>query len=152
MSAESKLIHKLLICFELIPEKPVSDENFQVKFVLKNIGESVFPGGQLDEVVVNIAGKNQTKSKDVLMKIPQIEVNKTVELEPLTFFALEDGAGWISLKLESVDKVEPHLFQNPSYDMGKEWGMVFQIRKREYELIISLLQKIVALLEEDRQK
>lgn len=147
MSKQPKLIHKLLVEFKLKPEKPLTSEDFQVKLILKNIGDSVFPGGQLTRFSVSFSANTQNVNTTDLPRIPTINVNESIELEPHTFFAIEDGTVWIQATLKAADDTEAHLFQNPDYDMGSTWGTVCQIRKREYVDIINLLQKIVELLE-----
>ncbi len=150
MSKESKVVYNLLVEFTLIPEKPVSDETLQIKLNLKNIGSFAFPGGEMTEISVrtgDISQNTQSVSPNALPKIPAIEVNQSIMLEPITFLAMYDGMAWISVKLKAVDGGNVHLFQHLNYDMGNNWGNAFKIKKQEFETMISLLKKIVELLE-----
>ncbi len=152
MGDETKAIYKLLVGFKLIPEKPVSGEEFQVVLNCKNIGDSDFSDGQLGEVLIrfsrNTASINPTKFK----KFPNVKVGESVELEPFSFFAIEHGAAWIQVRFKPIEGTELHLYQNPEFDMGQSWGIPFNILKREYVEIVKLLQRIVELLEEREKK
>lgn len=152
MSKEPRLTHKLLITFKLSPEKPVSGDVFKVTLILKNIGDSVFSGGQLTLFSIKFQSNTISLSTNELPKIPAIEVGESKELQPYKFTAIEGGVGWIGVSLKPVDEAEMHLFQNPDYDMGSSWGNAFQVTKKEYAEIIDLLRTIVELLKKRVEK
>jgi len=97
MSKEPKLTHKLLITFGLSPEKPVSGNVFKVTLFLKNIGDSMFSGGQLTQFSIRFRNNTVNLSKSELPKLPAIEVGESKELQPHEFLAIEDGVGWMQV-------------------------------------------------------
>jgi len=150
MSDPIKVVYKLLITHKIEPEKILSDDSFQIKLNLKNIGGIPFPGGEIALVQVRYSGldgSTQTYDSSKLPKIQALDMNQSLELEPLSFLALTDGLAWITIRFKPPTDGEIHLFQSLTYDMGNNWGNLLKVRNRDYETIISLLQKITELLE-----
>lgn len=142
-----------MISYELTPPQPLSNENFQIKLDIVNIGDSVFPGGEMTNFKVDFMQKaSQTVAKSMLEKIPPMKPSETVKLKPETFFAFEDGSASVGVSLKANDGEEVRLFQNPEVDLGNNWINVFTVGNQDNATIIKLLQKIVRLLEERERK
>jgi hypothetical protein len=148
MSQAPKAFYKLLVLLKLDPQTILTQDEFKVQLFLKNIGDAVFPGGEITRFSVKYpSGGMQEIQRTRLQKIQKIEPNEILELEPRSFNAFEEGSMWISLSIKPIDEGEMHLFQTVEYDMGQTWQGLFIVRKREFVEMINLLEKIVKLLE-----
>lgn len=145
------MVYKILIEFKLKPVQPVANEDFEIHLKLTNIGDSVFPGGELTKFSVRVGEVGQDTTKSTLQKIPPIKVNEFVELKPNTFSTIQDGAAWVQVQLKASDGQEVNLFQNPETSMGQTWLNAFPVKSQEYLTITKLLQSIVKLLEKSEK-
>jgi hypothetical protein len=147
---------KLLVAFKVIPTQPISDEDFSITLVITNIGDSTFPGGELNYFGVTyggvLGGPTQSVGEGNLPKVPALKVNESIMLDPQTFMALEDGTAKVNIEIVAADKTQASLFQNSTFEMGKRWTNVFKIRNRDTVKILELLQKIVDLLEKGQKQ
>jgi hypothetical protein len=141
-----KTPYRLLIEYTLKPDTPTSTEPFEVRLKLTNIGDAVFPGGELTRFAIRTTEIVHSASKSALQKISPIKPNESVELKPHAFLAQTDGVCWIEVELIANDGGPVELFQNPELNMGKSWTNVFRIKNKETEVIISLLKEITKLL------
>jgi hypothetical protein len=141
-----KMDYKILIGFKSKPKKPLSMNPFKIQLKLTNIGDSVFPGGELTYFSVTLGGTTQSVTKSNLPKIPPIKPTESIALEPHQFVTFGFGAAWVEVHLVASDGRKANLFQNPENDMGSVWKMVFPIRSSEHATMIELLKEIVKLL------
>lgn len=139
--------YKLQIDFKLTPSRPISEEVFTVQLKLTNIGEYIFPGGELTHFEVRSGHTTTSTSGIGLQKIGALEPNTSVWLEAKGFRTIEGGPAALAVKVKSIDGEKIDLFQNPEFNMGSEWRNVFPIRHKEIAEISELLGSIVKLLE-----
>lgn len=142
-----KMVYKIMVEFKLIPAQPISGKSFEAELTLTNIGDSVFPGGELTKFAVRMPTGSQELRKSWLPKIPSIKANKSIKLKPQKFHPIEGGIAWIEVQLKPSDGEKVNLFQNPEYNFGVEWTNNFRIKRQEDETMINLLKRIVELLE-----
>jgi hypothetical protein len=152
----TKMLYKLLIGFEVIPNQPMSDENFNIQLSITNIGDSTFPGGELTYFGVSygggLGGVTQSINENALSKVPAIKVNESIKLNPQAFMGLEDGIATVSIEIVATDKAQVSLFQSSAFEMGKRWTNLFRVRNRDTVKIVESLQKIVELLEKGQKQ
>lgn len=145
---ETKLKHKLLVTFELKPKLPLSYDYFDAVLIMKNIGDSPFPGGELTNFGVQFVNASQTASKDTLDKIPTLNPGDETRLSPHRFYAFESGSASLKCSIKANGGEQVGLYQNTEYDMGNNWLNVFVIKDSDIATVIDLLQQIVKLLKE----
>ena len=145
------MVCKLWIEIALTPAQPVSNEDFSIQLKVTNIGDSIFPGGELTYFALMTQNAVRSVSKSSLSKIPSLTQNVSIELEPHTFWAFEDGVAWIRVQLKANDDQKVDLYQNPEINMGQTWQNIIVIKSQEYVVITKLLEKIVGLLTEEKK-
>jgi hypothetical protein len=146
------MVCKLLIEFELTPAEPVSNEDISIKLKLTNIGELIFPGGELTYLALVSPGVTRSARKSSLSKIPSLKQNESIELGPHRFRASESGVAWVQVQLKASEDQKVDLYQNPENNMGQTWQDLIVIKSQEYVMIIKLLEKIVELLKEKKKQ
>ncbi len=141
------MVYKILITSKIKPEQPISHQSFLVQLTFTNIGESTFPGGELTNFTISATNQNQYLVKSALPKIPPIKPNEKLEEEPHSFRISTYGIAWVKVNLKADDGEQVDHYQSLGNNLGKDWMDVISIRNQEYVTIISLLKKIVKLLE-----
>jgi len=125
------IVYKLLVDFQSDPPQPVEYQNYSVTISLTNIGETLFPGGEIILlcVIYGVDGEDPpSEGKHNLTKIPPIAVNEEVTLPPVEFWAVQAGPASINFAIEPDDSSQLSLFQNRQHDMGKTWVSSFHIK------------------------
>lgn len=144
------MVYKLLVNYTVVPEHVVSGTLFQIQLKITNIGESVFPGGEVINFQVKTSDFCQSTSKSALPKIEPLEQGKSVNLTH-SFSSLNGGVASVIVEIKAFDSTEVNLFQNPEFNMGKQWINLLRIFDIETETIINLLKEIAEQLK-SRQK
>ena len=140
------MTHKLLIRHMWRPT-PVREEALKIKFVVENIGEEVFSGGKISSVRVYLPeGITIILMPEKMPILPEIKPNSSYEIEPLDFFPIREGLARVEVKVEAYDNKPIEYFQNPASSTGEIWKNFMYIRKKEDQIIISLLEKLIGIL------
>ena len=79
---------KAKLCFIDLDEI-IAQENYEVKFTLKNVGDKTFPGGVFQIKIRYECDLGHT----VVRKIPEIKVGEKKSLDPIEKKALAKGYG-----------------------------------------------------------
>ena len=151
------MVYKLLILFETLPNVencsiPVGLFDVSVILSVKNIGEDVFPGGEINQFILTLPHSSQSVNVSSLPKIPSLPPNESVKIPPHVFHPMEGGLATLFCTIKSNDGEEINLFQNVQYNMGKEWRNLFPIFDYQLFRIAELLENIEKLLVEKKEQ
>jgi hypothetical protein len=156
------MVHKLLVDagIDMLP-KSIDDRyreflhdfeivrgvNTRFRFRIKNIGESIFPGGKLANDTIAFGNLLGTQSIEMLAypdkkSIPELKPNET-HIFKTEFFSQLSGALSIKLTIESNDKDKVEHYQNEGFPPSKEWFALIMVLDRENLEQILLLRELV---------
>ena len=120
----------------LLPYDVVRGSEFEVFVILENVGESTFPGGNLDG---GVRFETTHSELDDLPEISAIEPNKN-DIVSFSFQAIETGRAGVDISI-SADDTENVLVSRPDTDRDRAKGFIetLYVVNREQLLILNQL-------------
>jgi len=146
---EEKKLHRLLIKCRLEGDEPVRSKRFVFTLTVQNIGDDVFPGGRFSRIELECTGLGLvTHMADTrLPTIPKLGKGETTELTGMHLAPAAEGSSWLIGEVQSDDQRSVRHYLTERIDAGDVWRWAIYVRRLDDFRIISLLEKIVALLE-----
>lgn len=147
------MTHKIRIRLDTDPEEIIQNDPFTVEILIRNIGDSIFPGGSFsmfrmkysEELLITI-------NPDVLPSIPRLSPNESFTLRK-PFNSMTSGVAWLEIGIKSDDNADITYYQvSDSPLKEKNWIMPFIIKNRENYEIITLLQEILKKIDSPIKK
>lgn len=142
------MAHKLLIEYQDMPNKFLTNNAYSFTLRITNIGEREFPSGNINELTLEHPnGAAINYPCEDFSEIPTLDVEEFFELPPQKFRPFLEGMSWLNLSIIANDDEEIEYYRLRIEKSRPAWNLALLISKKEEEEKIALLRSILEQLE-----